>query len=87
MANTLAKATLLLVYVFAALSFAITMPDPIASTSRWIAVALLVAHVFELPLCWNSLARSKHGLPSSVGLALLFGLFHWLPLRQRKASS
>ena len=47
-------------------------------------VAALVAavHVIEVPLLWTLLRRAPGSLVANVLQTLLFGAFHWLPLKR-----
>lgn len=60
-------------------------------TSEWgqwqqyIALAILVVHVIEMPFVFAAIRRYRGPLAVSVLLSLLFGLLHWQPLRKSQA--
>lgn len=81
--NGLARGLLLTIYGLAAATFFVSTPGGLLWT-RWLSLLLLAAHVLEIPLAWPHLVRSRYGLPQSLGLSVLFGLLHWLPLWNRR---
>lgn len=83
MMSLLSRAALLILYAVAALSLFFPVPPDAGSIARSLAGILLVVHLMEVPLNWAVLGRSTFGLAASIGLTLLFGVLHWLPLRRR----
>lgn len=51
----------------------------------WVAGALFVAHVLEIPVAFRYIKRYPGPLATSIVLTLLFGFLHWLPLRKQAA--
>lgn len=82
--NNALKAACLAIYV---LALAGTFALPAANVTRLlqvVAVALLGAHLLELLLALRWIRRHPGPLLDSIGLTLLFGFLHWLPLARRK---
>lgn len=52
---------------------------------QYTALALLAAHLVEALVFFTWVRRYPGPLAISLLLTLLFGLLHWLPLRQRAA--
>jgi hypothetical protein len=82
MSNAL-KASCLVVYLLAVVgAFGVLRPG-IASAVLWLAVILLVLHVVEVLVAFKFVKRHPGPLVDSVGLTLLFGFLHWMPLSRR----
>ena len=50
---------------------------------RAFAALMLVVHAIELPFALRHLKRDSRSLLAGIGLTLLFGVLHWLPLARR----
>ena len=68
------------------------VPDPHTKPVLWlwwaspVAVLLLAGHVLELLVAFSAIKRYPGLLIDSIGLTLLFGFLHWLPLRKGGAT-
>jgi uncharacterized protein YhhL (DUF1145 family) len=82
--NSLLKATCLAVYLTAVIASLGVLPATVASAVQQVAVILLALHVLELLVTFKSVRRHPGPLIDSIGLTLLFGLLHWLPLAKAK---
>ena len=78
--NSLLKAACLAVYLVAVIGSLGVLPATVASTAQQVAVILLALHVLELLVAFKSVRRHSGPLIDSIGLTLLFGVLHWLPL-------
>lgn len=87
--NTFIKLTCLVIYAigFLAPLFAseLGLSARVVFWTQWIALAVILSHVAELVLFFNIVRRYPGALIDSIALTLLFGLLHWLPLRQSPA--
>ena len=77
---TLLKAVCLAVYALALAGLFGWLPDAWSSALQAVAALFLLAHVIELLFAFRHVRRYKGGLIASIGLTLLFGLLHWMPL-------
>ena len=77
--NTFLKSGCLALYLAAAIGTA--LPFSAASALQTAALILLGLHALELLLAFGSVKRHPGPLVDSIGLTLLFGLLHWLPLK------
>lgn len=48
----------------------------------WVALALLVAHVTEIPLALRALKSQHPTMPRLLILTLLYGLLWWVPAKR-----
>lgn len=91
MVNTLSKALLIATYLVALASLFIELPMGAAPVVQKLALALIAVHVLECVLAFKYVKSYPGPLLTSVTLALLFGLLHWMPLakaaRQAAASA
>jgi hypothetical protein len=78
--NTLLKAGCLAIYLLAVIGAFIALPFGATSALQTVAAILLGLHVLELLVAFKSIRRYPGPLIDSIGLTLLFGLLHWLPL-------
>lgn len=79
------KASALLVYIAAAAGAAGWLPSGIAGPLGTAAIVLLVAHLAEVPIAFRYIRLYRGPLVDSIALTLLFGFFHWLPLKRAAA--
>lgn len=80
MVNTLSKALLLATYLLALASLFIELPMGATPVVQKLTLALLGVHALECVLAFKYIKKYAGGLWVSLGLALLFGLLHWMPL-------
>ena len=80
MVNTLAKALLIVTYVLAIISLLVALPMGASPVVQKLALALIAVHVLECVLAFKYVKSYPGPLLTSVALALLFGLLHWMPL-------
>lgn len=83
--NNFSRSVCLLVYALAIASYAVSFSDGVATTVRYGALILLVAHAIEVVVCFKYLKLYKGSIAASIGLTLLFGLLHWKPLANAAA--
>jgi hypothetical protein len=81
--NTLLRGGCLAVYLLALVGVFAGLPFGIAATLRYVALVLLGAHLLEVLFAFSSIRRYRGPLAVSVGLTLLFGFLHWMPLAKR----
>ncbi|MBK6451463.1 MAG: hypothetical protein KA760_00500 [Steroidobacteraceae bacterium] len=84
--NNILKASCLAIYLLAIVAIAGALPHGIASVLQLVAVLLLAGHVLELLVAFSAIKRYPGLLIDSIGLTLLFGFLHWLPLRKGGAT-
>ena len=84
--NNILKASCLAIYLLAIVATAGALPHGIASVLQLVAVLLLAGHVLELLAAFSAIKRHAGPLVDSIGLTLLFGFLHWLPLRKGGAT-
>jgi hypothetical protein len=80
--NSALKAGIIVIYLLAVASVAGWLPPEPASTLRRLAAVLLALHLLEVALAFKYIRRHPGPLVDSVGLTLLFGFLHWLPLKK-----
>ncbi len=80
MANTLSKVLLSVTYLVAILSLFVALPMGAAPVVQKLALALIAVHLLECVLAFKYVKSYPGPLLTSVVLALLFGLLHWMPL-------
>ena len=81
--NNLLKTICLTTYFLAAIGAFWPLPTEASSLLKIIAAILLLAHSLELALAFKSVRRYPGSLIDSIGLTLLFGMLHWLPLARK----
>jgi uncharacterized protein YhhL (DUF1145 family) len=81
--NQFLKANLLGLYALAALSLAVPMPWDSNALLQRISLILLAVHAVETVLMFKHVKAYEGALWKSIGLSLLFGLLHWLPLARK----
>lgn len=81
--NNLLKAICLATYLLAAIGAFWPLPMEASSLLKTIAAILLLAHSLELAVAFRSVLRYPGSLIDSIGLTLLFGMLHWLPLARK----
>lgn len=79
------KASALLVYIAAAAGAAGWLPPGIAAPLGKLSIILLIAHLAEVPVAFAHIRKYRGPLVDSIALTLLFGFFHWLPLKRGAA--
>jgi len=89
MVNTLAKALLSATYVLAIISLFVVLPAGASPVVQKLAVVLIAVHALECVLAFKYVKSYSGPLLTSVALALLYGLLHWMPLAKaaRKAAT
>jgi len=80
MFNTLAKALLVATYLLAIIGLFVGLPMGATPVVQKLAVALIAVHLLECLLAFKYVKSYPGPLHTSVVLALLFGLLHWMPL-------
>lgn len=80
MANTLSKVLLSVTYLVAIISLFVALPMGAAPVVQKLALALIAVHLLECVLAFKYVKSYPGPLLTSVVLALLFGLLHWMPL-------
>lgn len=85
--NTLLKAGCLMVYFLALIALATELPMGIGQWMKVVAIGFLVVHSIELLFAWKYVKAYDGGITVSIGLTLLFGLLHWLPIAKRLKSN
>jgi hypothetical protein len=86
--NTYLKANLVVLYLLALASLAVTMPWGIGPYLQRATLVLFVIHALETVVMFKHVKFYNGPLAKSIGLSLLYGLLHWLPLaRAAKRSS
>jgi hypothetical protein len=81
------KANLIALYVLALVSLGVTLPWGSGPYLQRIALVVLVIHLLETVVAFKYVKAYKGPVLHSVGLSLLYGLLHWMPLaRASKAS-
>ena len=78
--NTYFKANLLAIYALALISLFVTLPWGSGPYLQRITVIVLAVHVLETVVAFKYVKLYKGPLVHSIGLSLLYGLLHWLPL-------
>ncbi len=78
--NTFLKANCVVIYLFALVSLLIDLPWGSGPIFQKVAAAFLAVHVLEAVFAFKHIKTYKGPLLTSLLLALLFGLLHWLPL-------
>ncbi|MBC7917127.1 MAG: hypothetical protein H7Y28_04875 [Rhodoferax sp.] len=77
---TLLKAGCLAIYALALASLFWTFPNGVGPVIQIMAVALLAVHALEVPFVFKHIKLHAGPVSHSVGLTLLFGFLHWMPL-------
>ena len=80
--NKFLKINLLGLYGLAVISLFVDLPWGSGPYLQRISLILLAVHAVEAAVMFKDVKRYQGALGTSVVLALLFGLLHWLPLRQ-----
>ena len=85
----LLKLACLALYALGVAALAGLLRAPLAGAFEWIAAALVVIHVLELPIVWKALRAAPGAFAAHLAQALLFGMLHSLPLlrAQRQAAA
>lgn len=78
------KAICLFIYLLAVAGTLALPAAGITSALQIVAIVLLAAHVLELLVAFGIARRHPGPLVDSIGLTLLFGVLHLLPLARRK---
>lgn len=77
---TFLKLACLALYALGLAALAGLLQAPLAGAFEWIAAALVVIHLLELPLVWKALRAAPGAFSAHLAQALLFGMLHSLPL-------
>ena len=78
--NTFFKANLIAIYALALISLFAPLPWDTGPHLQKLTALLLAIHVLETAVAFKHVKAYKGPLLHSIGLSLLFGLLHWLPL-------
>lgn len=81
--NKFLKANLLGLYALALLSLAIPLPWDSNGLLQRLSLILIAVHLLETVVMFKHVKAYEGALWKSVGLSLLFGLLHWLPLARK----
>jgi len=76
----LLKAGCIAIYALALASLFWTFPGGAGPVIQTLALAFLGVHVLEMLIAFKYIKTYSGPLSTSIMLALLFGLLHWLPL-------
>jgi hypothetical protein len=74
------KANLLAIYALTMASWFIPLPWGSGPYLQKITLILFVIHALETTVAFKHVKSYKGPLLHSIGLSMLFGLLHWLPL-------
>jgi uncharacterized protein YhhL (DUF1145 family) len=80
----LLKATCIAVYLAALVGLFVRLPYGLASAALYATGVLLAAHALEVLVAFRSIRRYRGPLAASIGLTLLFGFLHWIPLAREE---
>ena len=80
------KINLLIIYALALLSVFVTLPWGSGPYLQKFSTLVLAIHILETLAVYKHLKSYKGPLLHSVGLSLLYGLLHWLPLVKRNST-
>lgn len=78
--NRFLKSNLLALYALALLSLVLAMPWDSNALLQRLALILFIVHLAETVFMFRHVKAYPGALWKSIGLSLLFGLLHWLPL-------
>lgn len=81
--NRFLKMNLLGLYALALLTLLLPMPWESNALLQRLSLILLAVHVVETVVMFKHVKAYEGALWKSVGLSLLFGLLHWLPLARK----
>ena len=84
--NAFSRAALLALYALAIAAIVAPLPWDIGPVVQRIALITVAIHVIELVLVFKYVKAYAGPLANSVVLTLLFGLLHWLPIKNRMAA-
>lgn len=84
--NTFSRAALLALYALAIAALLVPLPWGAGPLVQRIALITLAIHVVELLFVFKHVKAYTGPLATSVALTLLFGLLHWLPIKNRQAA-
>lgn len=76
------KTGCLALFVLAATGSLLALPSGALSMLHTVALVVLGLHALEVLVAFKYVKRHPGPLLDSIGLTLLFGLGHWLPLKQ-----
>lgn len=87
--NNFLKTGCIAIYALALASLFWAMPGGAGPVLQTISLALLGVHALEMLIAFKYIKTYPGPLATSIFLALLFGLLHWMPLAkaQRKAAT
>ena len=78
--NTVFKAGCIALYLLALASLVWTFPNGAGPVIQTLALAFLAVHMLEMLFVFKHIKSYPGPLSTSIFLALLFGLLHWMPL-------
>lgn len=78
--NNVLKAACLAIYLLTVVATFALPSAGVTSALQIATAALLGAHLLELLFAFRIVSRHPGPLLDSIGLTLLFGFLHWLPL-------
>lgn len=81
---TFLKAGCIAIYLLAVTSLFVPLPWGTGPLLQFVSVALIAVHGLELVFAYRYVKSYKGALLTSVVLALLFGLLHWMPLAKAR---
>jgi uncharacterized protein YhhL (DUF1145 family) len=76
----LLKAGCIALYLLALASLVVVFPNGAGPVIQTLALAFLAVHVLEMLIAFKHIKSYPGPLSTSIVLALLFGLLHWMPL-------
>lgn len=81
------KTGCLALFVLAAIGQWLALPAGALSTLQTVALIVLGLHALEVLIAFKYVRSHPGPLLDSIGLTLLFGLGHWLPLKKQAAGT
>ena len=80
--NYIIRALCLVLYALAAAGQLVGLSDALVQVLRWLVLVMLLAHAAEVLIFLPRVRFYPGPLALSIVLTMLFGLFHWLPLKK-----
>lgn len=81
--NSFLKANCIALYLLAVLALLVELPFGASPVLQTIGLVLLIAHTLEIPVAFKHISTHPGPLIDSIGLTLLFGFLHWMPLAKK----
>lgn len=85
--NNVSRAALLALYALALAAVFVPLPWGAGPVLQRIALITVAIHLAELVFFFKHVKNYAGPLSASVALTLLFGLLHWLPLKDQSRSA